>query len=380
MKNVYILGGLRSHIGLKNGIFKSIQPEDLAAALLKELIKKYQLATIDQIIGGNAVGTGGNITRLMALKAGISEEVPAFTIDMQCSSACMSIDVAFTKIQSGQCDLIIAGGMESSSLQPLRSYVKNDSRYSNDDSHYTVAQFSPNENNDLAMLQGAQRVIQKEKVTKTELDFWSLESHTRAKAAKNQNQLTDVILPLYGSTKDEGIRERMSQKLLDRLPLLLGENTRITAGNSCLINDGAAFIVLASEKFLKQTGQTPLAQILHTCSVGTNPLYSPLAAMKSVDKLLTRANLKYNDIANFEFNEAFAVIDVLFERTYPKLVDRYNIFGGALAYGHPYGASGGIIMLHLLKALEHTKGIYGVCSIAGAGGLGSAILIKRTKA
>lgn len=380
MENVYILGGMRSHIGLKNGIFKNVQPEDLAADLLKELIKKYQLDTIDQIIGGNAVGTGGNITRLMALKAGISEEVPAFTIDMQCSSACMSIDVAFAKIQSGQCDLIIAGGMESSSLQPLRSYVKNDSRYSDGHAQYMVAQFSPNENSDLAMLEGAQRVIQKEKITKAELDFWSLESHIRAKAAKNQNQLADVILPLYGSTKDEGIREHMSQKLLDRLPLLLGKNTLITAGNSCLINDGAAFIILASEKFLKKKGRTPLAQIMHTCSVGTNPLYSPLSAMKAVDKLLTRAHLKYNDIANFEFNEAFAVIDVLFERTYPKLVDRYNILGGALAYGHPYGASGGIIMLHLLKALEYTKGLYGVCSIAGAGGLGSAILIKRTKA
>lgn len=380
MENVYILGGMRSHIGLKNGIFKNVQPEDLAADLLKELIKKYQLDTIDQIIGGNAVGTGGNITRLMALKAGISEEVPAFTIDMQCSSACMSIDVAFTKIQSGQCDLIIAGGMESSSLQPLRSYVKNDSRYSDGHAPYMVAQFSPNENSDLAMLEGAQRVIQKEKITKAELDFWSLESHIRAKVAKNQNQLADVIQPLYGSTKDEGIRERMSQKLLDRLPLLLGENTLITAGNSCLINDGAAFIVLASEKFLKQKGRAPLAQIMHTCSIGTNPLYSPLSAMKAVDKLLTSANLKYNDIANFEFNEAFAVIDVLFERAYPKLVDRYNILGGALAYGHPYGASGGIIMLHLLKALEYTKGLYGVCSIAGAGGLGSAILIKRTKA
>ena len=379
MENVYILDGLRSHIGLKNGIFKNVQPEDLAAALLKELIKKYQLEKIDQIIGGNAVGTGGNLTRLMALKAGISEEVPAFTIDMQCSSACMSIDVAFAKIQSGQCDLIIAGGMESSSLQPLRSYVKNDSRYRDGHSHYTVAQFSPDDNNELAMLEGAQRVTQKEKITKTELDFWSLKSHTRAKTAKYQDQLTDVILPLYGSTKDEGIRERMSQKLLDRLPLLLGENTLITAGNSCLINDGAAFIVLASEKFLKQNGQTPRAQILQTCSVGTNPLYSPLAAMKALDKLLTKANLKYNNIANFEFNEAFAVIDVLFERTCPKLIDRYNIFGGALAYGHPYGASGGIIMLHLLKALEYTKGIYGVCSIAGAGGLGSAILIKRMK-
>ncbi|MBP2632015.1 MAG: putative thiolase [Firmicutes bacterium] len=377
MENVYILGGLRSHIGLKNGIFKNVLPEDLGASLLKELIKKYQLKKIDQIICGNAVGTGGNIARLMALKAGVGEEVPAFTIDMQCSSACMSMDVAFAKIGSGQCDLVIAGGIESSSLQPIRSYVKNDSRYSEKNPSYTVAQFSPNENNELVMLEGAERVAQKEKVAKAELDFWSLESHRRAKFAKENARLDDVILPLYGSNKDEGIRERMSQKLLDRLPTLLGGNTLTTSGNSCLINDGAAFVVLCSEKFLQQNNSRSLAQMINSCSIGANPLYSPMAAMKTTDKLLGLVDLKYSDIANFEFNEAFAVIDVLFERKYPELIDRYNIFGGALAYGHPYGASGGIIMLHLLKALDYTKGLYGVCSIAGAGGLGSAILIKR---
>lgn len=380
MENVYILGGLRSHIGLKNGIFKKVLPEDLGASLLKELIRKYQIKNVDQIICGNAVGTGGNITRLMALKAGIDEEVPAFTIDMQCSSACMSMDVAFAKIRSGQADLVIAGGIESSSLQPIRGYVKNDSRYSEENPSYTVAQFSPGENNEFVMLKGAERVAQKEKMTKAELDFWSLESHRRAKAAKENARLDDIIMPLYGSSKDEGIREKMSQKLLDRLPPVLGEDTLTTSGNSCLINDGAAFVVLCSEKFLRQNNSKPLAQMVNSCSIGANPLYSPMAAMKTTDKLLNFAGLQYSDIANFEFNEAFAVIDVLFERKYPELIDRYNIFGGALAYGHPYGASGGIIMLHLLKALEYTKGLYGLCSIAGAGGLGSAILIKRATA
>lgn len=380
MENVYILGGLRSHIGLKNGMFKYVLPEDLGAALVKVLIERYQLEKIDQIICGNAVGTGGNITRLMALKAGISEEVPAFTIDMQCSSAGMSIDVAFAKIRSGQCDLVIAGGFESSSLQPCRSYAKDDSRYVAESPGYMVAQFSPEENNEFVMLHGAERVAQREKVTKAELDFWTLESHRRANAARENARISDVIAPLYGSCKDEGIRPRLRQKLLDRLPTLLGAGSLTTAGNSCLTHDGAAFVVLCSEQFLHQNARQPVAQIVQSCAIGTNPLYSPAGAMQAVDKLLELAELTYQDIANFELNEAFAVIDVLFARKYPKLVDRYNMFGGALAYGHPYGASGAIITLHLLKALEYTQGLYGIAAIAGAGGLGSAILLKRVKA
>lgn len=380
MENVYILGGLRSHIGLKNGMFKHVLPEDLGASLVKVLIEKYQLEKIDQIICGNAVGTGGNITRLMALKAGISEEVPAFTIDMQCSSAGMSIDVAFAKIRSGQCDVVIAGGFESSSLQPCRIYAKDDARYVAENPVYMVAQFSPEENNELVMLHGAERVAQREKMTKAELDFWTLESHRRANAARENARLSDVIVPLYGSSKDQGIRPRMQQKLLDRLPALLGAGSLTTAGNSCLTNDGAAFVILCSEQFLRQYARQPMAQIVQSCAIGTNPFYSPAGAMRAVDKLLELAGLTYADIANFELNEAFAVIDVLFARKYPKLVDRYNIFGGALAYGHPYGASGAIIALHLLKALAYTQGLYGVAAIAGAGGVGSAILLKRVKA
>jgi len=121
----------------------------------------------------------------------------------------------------------------------------------------------------------------------------------------------------------------------------------------------------------------PIVKILNTSLVGENPLYSPISAMKASDKLLKFSSLDYDDVSAFEFNEAFGVIDVMFERKNPSLIDRYNRFGGALAYGHPYGASGGIIMLHLLKSLEYGNGKYGVCAIAAAGGIGSAILIER---
>lgn len=377
MKEVYILGGLRSYIGLKNGIYKNILPEVLGAEVLKGLIAKYNLTDIDEIICGNAVGTGGNITRLMALNAGISEDVPAFTVDMQCASSSVSIDIAFSKISSGQCDLIIAGGFESSSTQPARAYNKNDSRYNEENPFFSVAQFSPNEIGEDVMLQGAERIIEYENISKEELDFWTLESHKRAKKAKEEGILKDIIISVNKSSCDEGIREKMNQRLLDRMKPLLGKDGKLTAGNTCLINDGAAFVVLCSERFLQKKNIRPKAQIIKTTLIGSNPLYSPASAIKATDKLLNLLNLNYEEISAFEFNEAFGVVDVIFQRKNPHLIDRYNILGGALAYGHPYGASGAIIMLHLLKSLEQIDGRYGVSAIAAAGGVASAILIKK---
>ena len=377
MKEVFILGGLRSHIGLKNGIFQFVQPELLGASVLKDLIKKYEIDKIDEIICGNAVGTGGNIARLMTLTAGVSNELPAFTVDMQCASAMMSIDIAFSKVKSGQCDLIIAGGFESSSLQPMRTYHKNDKRYDTNNPNYTVAQFSPDDNSQNSMLEGAERVAELYQIEKADLDFWVKESHKRAKEAREEKILEDIISPINNSTYDEGIRDKMSQRLLDRMPSILGKETITNAANSCLINDGASFIIICSKKYLENVKKKPKAKIINTCTIGTDATLSPTSAIQAMDKLLEIESLNYLDVSAVEFNEAFAVIDVLFQRKYPELIDRYNIFGGALAYGHPYGASGAIIALHLLKALEKTKGRYGICSIAAAGGLGSALLLER---
>jgi len=378
VESVYILGGLRSHIGIKNGVFKNILPEKLGAEVLKELIFKYNLRDIDEIICGNAVGTGGNIARLMSLYAGVSEEVPAYTVDMQCGSGSMSIDMAFAKIRSGMCDLIIAGGFESSSLQPLRYYNKNDPRYSDEKPYFQVAQFSPYEDQENVMLMGAERVAQKYNMKKEEIDFWVLESHKRAVKARNKGILNDIICSVDESDYDEGIRNRMNQRLIDRLKPLVRENGFITAANSCLTNDGAAFVILCSERYMKNNNIKPKAQIVETALKGANPLYSPESSIIVTDELLKSRKMKYSDISAFEFNEAFAVIDVMFQRRNPTLIDRYNILGGALAYGHPYGASGAIIMLHLLKSLEYVDGEYGITTVAAAGGIGSSILIKRS--
>ena len=376
MNEVYILGGLRSYIGVENGIYKNILPEDLGAEVLKSLIEKYNIKNIDEIICGNSIGTGGNITRLMALKAGISEEVPAFTVDMQCASSSKAIEIGYNKIKAKEANIIIVGGFESSSMKPLRIYNDKDYRSSVNNGKYNVAQFSPEEFGDDTTFKFGERVVEEENITEEELNYWSIRSHK--KAFESKDILKSITLSINGSTKDEGIRKNISERLLNRLPKII-KSGKTNVGNISLTNDGAAFLVLCSEEYLKENNLKSEYKLKGTKTIGINPLVSPKGALKACSLLLEKENLSYEDISAFEFNEAFAAIDVMFQRKNPLLIDRYNIFGGALAYGHPYGASGAIIMLHLLKALEKTKGRYGVTSIAASGGISMAILIERIK-
>ena len=379
MEEVYILGAMRTPIVGKNGPFRSVRPEVLGARVLQALQQRHAAGPVSGVIGGNAVGTGGNITRLMALLAGIGQTVPAFTVDMQCASAATAISLAYAKIASGQGDVWLAGGMESSSLQPLRVYARQDERYgltSKGDGCYYTAQFAPGDIAEDTMLWGAERVAAAEHISRKEQEGWALVSHARAAAAAKRGVMRDIVVPIDGWEWDDGIRERMSQRLLDRLPLLLGEGTSLTAGTACRINDGAAFALLASGKAVRQRGLHPVARILGTASLGGNPAESPRGAMAVADVLLRRHGLSYGDLQGIEFNEAFAVIDVLFARAHPECSGRYNRFGGALAYGHPYGASGGILLAHLLKSLQAAGGGRGLLAIAGAGGMGEAILVE----
>ena len=379
MDKVYLIGGLRSFVGVVNGMYRHVPAEKLGAAVLRQVMDKYGIEQPDYIIAGNGVGAGGNIARLMSLEAGVDCAVPAFTIDVQCGSGLESIAVAAAKIACGEAECVIAGGFESSSTQPRRGYNPNHPDYTGD-SWYSVAKFMPGIHRETVMLEGAELACQREGVAKAELDAWVLRSHRLAAQAQQEGSLKEVIAPCFEASKDEGLRPRMSQRLLDRLPKVLEGGEFITAANSCLINDGAAFVVLCSEDYLKEHGLTAQAKILGSVACGGDPLVSPRTAVTALEKLLAKHQLTEAEIDDFEINEAFAVIDVLFARTFPNSVDKYNAFGGALAYGHPYGASGAIITLHLLEALKRCQGRLGCASVAAAGGIGTALLLERVEA
>lgn len=374
MNNVYILGGLRSPIGITNGIFKNILIEDLASNVIKDVVDKFKLKDIEEMILGNSVGGGGNIARLCSLNADLN--IPASTIDMQCASALESIVIGYSKISAGLRDLILVGGVESTSMEPIRSYSKNHPKYSKINNEYKVAKFSPENYDELSMIKGAERVAEKYGFTKEVLDKYAIYSHKKAIKARDSKVLSGIISSINGVIYDECIRDSVNEKLLSRVRPILGKGNKITAGNSCLTNDGAAILVLCSEKYLMDNNIRGSFKIVDFEEVAEDPDYSPEAALYSINKLLKSNNLTSDDISAFEVNEAFAVITALINKKY-NINDRLNIFGGALAYGHPYGASGGIITLHLLKALEERKGRYGIASIASAGGLGVSMLIER---
>ena len=207
------------------------------------------------------------------------------------------------------------------------------------------------------------------------------------------------MVSLFGSTRDESLRPRMNEKLAKRMPTLFRKDElealltpeerqktgsctpTLTAANACLTQDGAAFLVLASGEKLaewRRAGKPvrPLARILHCTAAGVDPRFSPLGALAVGEKLLEETGLPVEAIDDFEYNEAFAVISALFARQYPTCTERYLPLGGALAYGHPYGCSGAVLVLHALAALEGQEGKKALCAIAGAGGTGAEVLLE----
>ncbi|MDD6288227.1 beta-ketoacyl synthase N-terminal-like domain-containing protein, partial [Acidaminococcus fermentans] len=232
--------------------------EKLGAALLRQLCVQVPVAREAQlVIGGNAVGSGGNLTRLMALEAGFPVSTPALTVDMQCASALAALSLAWGQIASGQLDLVLAGGVESSSMQPRRVYQPWDARYTPEG--YMTAQFSPDTDSPRTMLEGAERTAQVYGVSREELDRWAVRSHRKAAEAWEEGRLEPWVVSLFGSTRDESIRPRMNGRLARRMPTLFtreeteilltpeeaklaGDGTpTLTAANACLTQDGAAF-------------------------------------------------------------------------------------------------------------------------------------------
>lgn len=468
MDKVYLLGGRRSYIGVENGIYRNVSAEELGAFVIKKVMDSYDISPedIDLVAVGNAIGAGGNIGRLASLMAGVPEKTPVVTVDSQCGSGLAAIMQAAMQIELGMADVAIAGGFESSSSAPERRINKRHPDYTVDgDNVFKVAKFKPGAYDELAMFKGAEKCAATFGMDRHELDMYAIRSHRRAAQARENGELDDILAGSFyeydrsrrtveddepgkcanaeaeqhknrTSTrkehpeKDEGIRDRISEKLLTRLPALVPSGSYITVGNVCLTNDGAAFVLLCSERFLKKYKENKkyikdMNEIIHPfkivdiVSVGASPDMSPVSIVPAIDKLLSRNNLKASDILAWEYNEAFAVIDKLMESYVNKDFSNANVFGGALAYGHPYGASGGIITLHLMKAMEKlmaeeaevsannsvdneagyndvdnkdwnivVKGEdvsetdisetrYGVCAVAAAGGIGTAMLVSR---
>ncbi|MCC5467295.1 thiolase family protein [Pelosinus baikalensis] len=383
MNPVYMIGGLRTPIGKTDGFLKDLLPEQLASIILNEVIHKYSLSPndIDQVILGNAVGPGGNIARVSVLAAGWPYSIPAITVDTQCGSGLSAINLAVSQIQSGQTELLLAGGVESTSLAPRRQFNPADPRFQGEQVYYERAPFSTPAVGDPEVGDAAEYLAEYLSISREDMDALALESHRRASMTKEQDVFKDIITPIQTAGKvihsDECIRSRMSLKLLERMQPVFKAEGKITAGNTCLKHDGAALILLASSNAVNKYNLKPQAMITGTASCGCDPNLFPLGPVDSIQKLLRQNKLQVKDIDALEINEAFAVKILACCRQLNFSLDKTNMLGGALAYGHPYGASGAIILLHLLKALQQVDGQRGIAAIGAVGGMGIATLIER---
>jgi acetyl-CoA acyltransferase len=383
MQDAVIVEAVRTPLGKRNGMLKGVHPVVLGSMVLRELINRAGIDAggVDDVVFGCVTQTGEqavNIGRNAWLTAGFPFEVPATTVDRQCGSSQQAIHFAASLIQSGAAEVVVAGGVESMSRVPMGSTM----------SQGPGQPFPPEllELYDLVP-QGisAELIARKYGVTRREMDEFSVESHRRAAAATEKGYLRSQIMPLEVQVnshtetvdRDEGIRANASYEATASLPPAFSPEHSITAGNSSQITDGAAAVLLMSSDKARELGLKPRAKVLAHRVVGTDPILMLEGPIPGTAAVLKAAGLELKDIDLFEINEAFASVVLAWAKTTGADLAKTNVNGGAIALGHPLGASGARLMNHLLYELERRDLRYGLEAMCCGGGLGTATIIDR---
>jgi acetyl-CoA C-acetyltransferase len=377
-----IIAARRTAIGKVGGLHRSRAIDDLTAPLIAAVIADAGLdpKSIDEVIIGNAAGGGGNPARLIALAAALPAAVPAITLDRQCASGLDAIVMAARQIEAGAAQVIIAGGAESPSTAPWR-IAKPSNPYTQLPQFFAQAMFTPDAVGQPDMIEAAENVARQYGIGRARQDAFALESHRLAVKARAEGSLGAEIVPLGPAAADlldESPRVGLQAALLARMKPLAVPDGSVTAGNSCQINDGAALTVIVSDEVHRRLGAPPGLIFDGAASAGIDPRILGIAAVPAFEKLRARLGIASDDLGAIELNEAFAAqvlatIDLL---ALPS--PSVNQFGGALAYGHPYGASGAILVVRLFTLLVRNNtgsaSRRGVAMIAAAGGVGTAAL------
>ncbi|MHC5225479.1 acetyl-CoA C-acetyltransferase [Ignatzschineria sp. LJL83] len=391
MKNIVIVSATRTAIGAFNGALSSVNAITLGQTVLNSALERAGLDanTIDEVIMGNVLqaGLGQNPSRQMALKAGIPMETPAFTVNKVCGSGLKAVALAAQAIKAGDSNIIVAGGSENMSQAPyLLPKARWGYRLGNQEVIDTLIHDGLTcATNHYHMGITAENIAEKYGITRQEQDAYSLRSQQLASKAVANNLFDSEITPVLiksrkGDTifsKDEYPKADATSDDLSKLRPAFKPDGTITAGNASGINDGAAALVLMSEDKAKALGLTPLARIVSYASAGVDPAFMGMGPVPATQQALLKANLTLNDIDLIEANEAFAAQFLAVGRELNLDMDKTNINGGAIALGHPIGASGArilVTLLHNLKAHDKTLGLATLCI---GGGQGIAMVIER---
>ncbi len=352
---VYLHQALRTPLGKAGGIYRDTLPEVLMAHLMKEIHRRSGYYA-EEVLLGNAFGTGGNMARYATLLAGYPQEIPATTVDSQCSSGMKSIELGYALLLAGQRRTVLCGGLESSSLAPEKRYAARDPRGPGE--VYKIATFSPDQDGSLA--DAAERCAGG--LPKSALWDWAKKSQQQAHAAGPL--LEDYLHPLEAGQADPEFRPDFS-------PERYSSARYIDRTVSAHFRDGAAGVLLSTER------EGALSRILACTSAGNDPNRAPEGVVAAMEGVLRMAGLGIEDIDLFEISESYAPIPFIAQAHFGINTAQINVFGGTLAYGHPYGASGTVQVIHLCAALKHFRARYGLSVIPGAGGVASAILLEH---
>jgi acetyl-CoA acyltransferase len=384
MPQAVIVEAVRTPSGKRNGKLKDFHPTELAAAVLNELLNRAGIepAMVDDVVMGCVLSVGDqalNIARNSALLAGFPVEVPATTVDRQCGSGQQAVHFAANLIEMGVCDIVIAGGVESMTRVPMGSTRTPESPgYPFTDellSRYPIT----------SMGVSAEMIAAKWGLPRTELDEFSLRSHRLAHQATSEGRFCREIMPLEvtvdGVTElmdeDETIRPGTSMEALGNLKPAFKEDGLVTAGNSSPISDGAAALLFMSSERAKALGLRPRARLVEQLVVGVDPVIALTGPIPATPRILQRAGMSLQDIDLIEVNEAFASVVLAWQREVKPDMDRVNVNGGAIAVGHPLGASGARIMTTRLHELERRDAQLGLQTMCCFGGLGIATIVER---
>ena len=380
MSEAYIVGAVRTAIGKRNGGLSAVHPADLAAHVLAELVSRTGVdpSAIDDVIMGCVSQVGPqaiDIARNAWLSAGLPESVPGVTIDRQCGSSQQAVHFAAQGVMSGTQDLVVASGVESMSMVPMGSTValpmKNGMA-----PPYGRGWRDRYGEQEISQFRGAQLVCEKWGLKRSQLEEYSLQSHERAIRAMDAGRFDREITPVAGVSVDEGPRRDTTlEKMAELKPLR--EGWELTAATASQISDGAAALLIASPAAVRKHGFTPRARVHALTVVGSDPVYMLTGPIPATELALQRGHLSVDDIDAFEVNEAFAPVLLAWSADTGASLERTNVNGGAIALGHPLGATGVILMTKLLHELERTGGRYGLQTMCEGGGQANATIIER---
>ena len=382
MAEAYIIDAVRTPVGKRGGGLSQVHPADLGAFPLLQLMARTGVdpAAVEDVVFGclDTIGPqAGDIARTSWLAAGLPEEVPGTTIDRQCGSSQQAVHFAAQAVMSGTADLIVAGGVQNMSMIPISSAM------TVTEGMGLPALFSGSKgwkarygDQEISQFRGADLIAEKWGISREDMEVFALESHRRAAQATDEGRFDNEIAPFEGVTADEGFRRETSLEKMATLKTIR-EDGRITAAVSSQISDAGAAMLIASEQAVKDHGLTPRARIHHLSVRGGDPVFMLSAPIPATAYALAKTGMSLDDLDLIEINEAFASVVLAWQKETGADLAKVNVNGGAIALGHPLGATGVRLMTTLLNELERTGGRYGLQAMCEGGGQANVTIIER---